>query len=98
VAVGTDSLTSVPDLNLFAELEALRAASPAVRPGALLRSATLSGAEALGFGDTHGAVARGRVAALIAVEVPPGTEDVEQYLVSGVAPGKVRWVAQESAC
>jgi len=35
----------------------------ASRPGEagdLLRSATLSGAEALGFGETHGAIAPGR--------------------------------------
>ncbi|MGE5199670.1 MAG: amidohydrolase family protein, partial [Rhodospirillaceae bacterium] len=98
VAIGTDSLASVGDLNLFSELAALGRLAPGVKPGDLLRSATLTGAEALGFGDTHGAIARGRRAALIAVEVPPGTTDVEQYLVSGIAPGKVRWVGQDSAC
>jgi len=29
----------------------------------------------------------------VAVDVPPGTSDVEEYLVSGVHPGQVRWVA-----
>ena len=90
VAVGTDSLASVADLNLFSELAALRRIAPGVKAADLLRSATLSGAEALGFGDTHGAIAAGRRAALIAVEVPPGTMDVEQYLVSGIEPVKVR--------
>jgi cytosine/adenosine deaminase-related metal-dependent hydrolase len=98
VAIGTDSLTSVADLNLFSELAALRRLAPGVRPASLLRSATLSGAEALGFGETHGAIAPGRRAALIAVEVPPGTTDVEEYLVSGIEPGKVRWIAQMPAC
>ena len=92
VAVGTDSLASVEDLNLFSELAALSRIAPGVSSRDLLRSATLSGAEALGFGDTHGAISRGRRAVLIAVEVPPGVPDVEQYLVSGVAPGKVRWI------
>ena len=95
VAIGTDSLASVADLNVFGELAALRGIAPGVKPADLLRSATLSGAEALGFGDTHGAIARGRRAALIAVEVPPGTEDVEQYLVSGIEPGKVRWIHED---
>ena len=95
VAIGTDSLASVDDLNVFAELAALHAIAPGVKPADLLRSATLEGAEALGFGDTHGAIAPGRRAALIAVEVPSGTEDVEQYLVSGVEPGKVRWITQD---
>jgi cytosine/adenosine deaminase-related metal-dependent hydrolase len=92
VAVGTDSLSSVDDLNLFSELAALRRMAPGVSPAALLRSATLSGAEALGFGATHGAIAPGLRAAMIAVEVPPGMTDVEQYLVSGIEPGKVRWI------
>jgi cytosine/adenosine deaminase-related metal-dependent hydrolase len=98
VAIGTDSLTSVEDLNLFAELAALCRLAPGVRPADLLRSATLAGAEALGFGETHGAIAPGRCAALIAVEVPPGTTDVEEYLVSGIEPGKVRWIDQTPAC
>ncbi|MCU0249128.1 MAG: amidohydrolase family protein [Vicinamibacterales bacterium] len=98
VAIGTDSLTSVADLNLFSELAALRRLAPGVRPGTLLRSATMSGAEALGFGGSHGTIALGRRAALIAVEVPPGTADVEEYLVSGIEPGKVRWIDQIRAC
>jgi len=98
VAVGTDGLTSVDDLNLFKELAALRRLAPGVNAADLLRSATLSGAEALGFGESHGAIARGRRASLIAVEVPPGTTDVEEYLVSGIEPGKVRVLSQSPAC
>ena len=98
VAIGTDSLTSVEDLNLFAELATLHRIAPAVRPADLLRSATLAGAEALGFGETHGAITRGRRAALIAVAVPPGTTDVEQYLVSGIEPGKIRAIDQSPSC
>jgi aminodeoxyfutalosine deaminase len=95
VAVGTDSLASVADLNLFAELAALRAIAPGVGPAELLRSATLSGAEALGFGETDGALEPGRRASLIAVAVPPGMSDVEEYLVSGIEPEKVRWIGQD---
>jgi cytosine/adenosine deaminase-related metal-dependent hydrolase len=98
VALGTDSLASVDDLNLFSELAALRRLAQGVKPADLLRSATLSGAEALGVGESHGAITRGRRAALIAVEVPPGTTDVEQYLVSGIEPGKVRTLSQSVAC
>jgi aminodeoxyfutalosine deaminase len=98
VAIGTDSLTSVTDLNLFSELAALRRMAPGVRPADLLRSATLSGAEALGFGATHGAIETGRRAALIAVEVPPGTPDVEEYLLSGIQPGQIRMIDQIPSC
>jgi cytosine/adenosine deaminase-related metal-dependent hydrolase len=98
IAIGTDSLASVDDLNLFSELAALRHLAPGVKAADLLRSATLSGAEALGFGATHGAIARGRAASLIAVDVPSGTTDVEEYLVSGIEPGKVRVLSQSRAC
>jgi len=86
--------SNLDDLAFFSisELAALSRIAPGVTPRDLLRSATLSGAEALGFGDTHGAISPGRRAVLIAVEVPPGVPDVEQYLVSGIAPGKVRWI------
>ena len=50
VAVGTDSLASVQDLNLFAELADDPAAGATVVPRAHpAQSATLAGAEALGF-------------------------------------------------
>src|SRR5690606_18623139 len=51
VAVGTDSLASVSDLDMFQELAALRRLAPAVPSLTLLQSATLRGAEALGFDD-----------------------------------------------
>ena len=93
VAVGTDSLASVDDLNLFAELAELRRLAPAVPARALLESATRSGAEALGFGGELGVLAPGARAALVAVDVRRGEADVEEYLVNGIPPSAVRWVA-----
>ena len=93
VAVGTDSLASVEDLNLFAELAALRRLAPSVPAIALLRSATLGGAEALGFASELGSIARGKRAQLLAVRLPPHVADVEEYLVSGIDPADVRWLA-----
>ena len=49
VAVGTDSLASVADLNLFSELKTMRWLAPEVPARTLLESATLVGARALGF-------------------------------------------------
>ncbi|HVC20475.1 MAG TPA: amidohydrolase family protein [Vicinamibacterales bacterium] len=92
VAVGTDSLASAPDLNLFAELAALRALAPAVPAAALIDSATRQGARALGFDAELGTIAPGRAAALIAVRIPPGTADVEEYLVRGIDPDRVSWL------
>jgi cytosine/adenosine deaminase-related metal-dependent hydrolase len=93
VAVGTDSLASCPDLNLFAELARMRELAPGIQAARLLHSATQAGADALGFGAEHGAIEPGRRADLIAVAIPPGTTDVEEYLCSGIRPDAIRWLA-----
>jgi len=92
VAFGTDSLASVEDLNMFAELTEARRIAPAVSARRLLRSATLVGARALGFGSEFGSLEPGKRAALVAVRVPEGVTDVEEYLVSGVQPDAVTWL------
>jgi cytosine/adenosine deaminase-related metal-dependent hydrolase len=92
VAIGTDSLASVDDLNVFAETAAVRQLAPAVEARAILRSATLCGAEALGFAADLGTLEPGKRAQVIAVRVPEGIADVEEYLVSGIAPRDVRWL------
>jgi aminodeoxyfutalosine deaminase len=92
VAIGTDSLASTPDLNLFRELAIVRELAPDVAARAILRSATLEGARALGFGDELGAIQPGARAELIAVRIPPDVDDVEEYLVRSVQPPDVRWV------
>ena len=49
VAVGTDSLASVDDLNLFAELAEVRRLAPGVPAARILESATLAGAAGAGL-------------------------------------------------
>jgi cytosine/adenosine deaminase-related metal-dependent hydrolase len=97
VAFGTDSLASVENLNMFAELAEARRIAPLVPARALLRSATQIGASALGFGG-HGSLEPGKRAAIIAVSVtqdPTDAADVEEYLVGGaVGAGDVEWIAQ----
>ncbi|MGH9374003.1 MAG: amidohydrolase family protein [Vicinamibacterales bacterium] len=93
VAVGTDSLASVADLNLFNELAAIRAIAPGVPAARILESATRSGANALGFGDLLGTIEPRKLADLIAVRVPPDVRDVEEYLLSGISPADIRWLA-----
>jgi cytosine/adenosine deaminase-related metal-dependent hydrolase len=92
VAIGTDSLASVDDLNVFAELKMIRWLAPEVPASALLASATLVGARALGLGDRLGSIEQGKLAELIAVDLPARMDNVEEYLVSGIEPRQVTWV------
>lgn len=94
VAVGTDSLASNTDLSIFAELAALRRLAPGVPASRLIESATVHGAEALGFEAELGSLEPGKLAALVSVDVPASTPDVEEYLVSGIAPDRIRWVTE----
>jgi len=92
VAFGTDSLASVADLNMFAELQTARRLAPRVPARRLLESATLVGARALGFGSEFGSIEAGKRAALIAIRVPADVRDVEEYLLGGIAPSAVSWL------
>lgn len=65
VALGTDSLATGEDLDLFAEMAALREEHPGLAPAAVLRMATLNGACALGFEQTVGSIAPGQPAHLL---------------------------------
>jgi cytosine/adenosine deaminase-related metal-dependent hydrolase len=102
IAVGTDSLASVPDLNLFSELAELRRLAPDVAAARLLESATISGAAALGFEGDFGAIEPGKRDSLIAVEIPESlirasaSRDVEEYLLSGITPERVRRIDDKS--
>lgn len=95
VAVGTDSLASVEDLNLFAELAVVHKLAPRVPAARLLASATIVGASALGFDKDFGTIEPGKRAALLAVRVPPGIPDVEEYLLSGIQPDAITWLDTE---
>ena len=92
VAFGTDSLASVADLDMFAERAEARRIAPRVPARRLLESATLVGARALGFDADFGSLETGRRAEVLAVRLPEGVTDVEEYLVSGVPSGSVAWL------
>jgi aminodeoxyfutalosine deaminase len=95
VAIGTDSLASVEDLNVFSELAQMRLLAPHLPASRLLESATTAGAEALGFAHEFGTIDVGKRAELIAVRVSPAVDDVEEYLVSGLQPDVIEWLDTE---
>jgi cytosine/adenosine deaminase-related metal-dependent hydrolase len=96
VAIGTDSLASVEDLNMFNEMAAVRRLAPAVAARQILLSATLDGARALGFEREHGSIEPGKRGELVAVRIPPGIQDVEEYLVGEVQPKDITWLSTSS--
>ena len=89
VAVGTDSLASVEDLNLFSELKAMRWIAPGVPAAKLLESATLIGARALGLDAELGSLTPGKRAEILAIELPGPVDDIEEYLVAGIDPARI---------
>lgn len=79
VALGTDSLASAPDLDLFGELAALLQIHAELSPAAGLRMATLNGATALGLGNRIGSIEAGKLAELIVVPCATGDDPLEIF-------------------
>ena len=74
ICLGTDSLAStlkvrgqLPELSLFAEMQALMAHAPDVAPSTVLRMATVNGAQALGRKGELGELASQALADMIAI-------------------------------
>ena len=89
LAVGTDSLASCPDLNLFAELAEMRRLAPEAPARRLLAAATVGGAEALGLAADFGTIEAGRRAELVVVDTG-GVADPEEAVLQGLDATRVR--------
>ena len=83
VALGTDSLASNPDLDLLAEARFVHARYPDVPGDVILRMATLSGAEALGWADETGSLTPGKSADLVVLPLPNEDRHDPHSLVLG---------------
>jgi cytosine/adenosine deaminase-related metal-dependent hydrolase len=87
LALGTDSLAGVGTLDLLADAAAVQRAFPGLAPEAIVRMATLGGAEALGLLDL-GAIVPGRRAALAFAPADAGLGDPLAFLTSGQAQAR----------
>jgi cytosine/adenosine deaminase-related metal-dependent hydrolase len=83
LALGTDSLASAETLDVLDDAVLLHRQFPGLHPAAIVRMATLGGAEALGLDDL-GALASGKRAAL-AFAAASGERDPYEFLLSGEA-------------
>ncbi len=89
LALGTDSLASCPDLDLFGELAVLRQRFPGVDPLQWVLAATRGGARVLGRPDL-GVVAGGAAPGLLLVDLQ--TDDPAAALCAG-DPGRRTWLS-----
>jgi len=87
VALGTDSLASVDNLDLFAEMAALRSDHPKLSAAAVIRMATLNGAKALGLEEDLGSLTPGKLALMVRVPLPSPSADPMETVTS--CPEKV---------
>jgi cytosine/adenosine deaminase-related metal-dependent hydrolase len=73
VCLGTDSLASNPDLNLWREVCFVRERYPRFDGEELVRMATLRGARALGIDQMTGSITPGKRADLVVLPLPRGS-------------------------
>ena len=99
VALGTDSLASNPDLDLWAEARFLAWNYPEIPFGTVLQMATLNGAIALGKGNVTGSLTPGKSADLVVLPISATTryEEPHGFLFDphfAAAPSKVMFRGQ----
>jgi cytosine/adenosine deaminase-related metal-dependent hydrolase len=86
-ALGTDSLASNRDLDLWKEMETVAKYFPEIDPEAILRMATINGASALHLTERGGDLAPGKKARMFFLPLPPVKQEelAEAILHSGGA-------------
>ncbi len=79
-ALGTDSLASNSEISLWREMALLAEEHPCLSDAVIFSMATLGGARALGLERDYGAIAAGKRADLLYVELPVAVHTEEELL------------------
>jgi len=98
-ALGTDSIASNEELDLWREMQILREDHPGVAPAMVMAMATLGGAAAMGCEQDFGTLAPGRKAIFLNVDSPAlqGVRNAEQLLdtlTGGGRPDRIRRIVE----
>ncbi len=94
LALGTDSLASTSDLNLFQEIKSLQERFPEVQLSDLLAMATINGAAALKRSHDLGSLTPGKKAVLLFLPIPAGAPLWPGLIASGVQ-GRIFWLTSK---
>ena len=89
VLIGTDSLASNQDLNMFSEMRAMKSAFPELDPMEILSMTTTRPAAAIGMGGRLGELSPGAVADFIAVPDEGGAETLAERVLANRMPPRV---------
>lgn len=96
--IGTDSIASNPELDIWNEMKLLYSQHPRLHSETILKMATIWGAKAIGFGDLLGSFRPGKKSRLLHLNsddlknAKDGNGIIET-LVCGGKPGKIDWVS-----
>lgn len=95
MALGTDSLASNEDVNLFREMAYLKTEFSHIQGHEILKMGTLHGATALGMESTLGSIEPGKEAHLIFIPLETSslsTMELEEAVIESGLKEKVKWI------
>ncbi len=91
--LGTDSLSSNPNLSLWQEMRILREDHPDIDPAAVLQMATFNGAKLIGREEQFGQIVPGVSASLLAIPCEAENPDeVLEYLTTAGDDIQLEWI------
>lgn len=95
VLIGTDSLASNQDLNMFEEMRAMAASFPWLSPQRILEMVTRLPAAAIGRSGRLGELSPGAIADFLAIPDPGGASDFFERILANRLPPRV-WISGHS--